>query len=87
MAAWCEYRAGRLRNAIAWSQMSIAIGHAEGTCEGADRVGFRNLVGWYEGPLDVLRFAFRRQGRNSEADRVESRYQVAKAIRIEKYGV
>ncbi|HBJ37081.1 MAG TPA: hypothetical protein DDZ51_20485 [Planctomycetaceae bacterium] len=86
MAAWCEYRAGRLRNAIAWSQMSIAIGHAEGTCEGADRVGFRNLVGWYEGPLDVLRFAFRRQGRNSEADRVESRYQVAKAIRIKKYG-
>jgi len=86
MAAWCEFRAGRMAWAIAWSQMSFAIGHAEGTCEGADRVGFRNLVGWYEGPLDVLRFALRRQGRMAEADRIETRYQAAKAIRVEKFG-
>lgn len=41
MAAWCEFRASRMRQAIAWSQMSIVIGHAEGTCEGADRVEAR----------------------------------------------
>jgi len=86
MAAWCEYRAGRMRQAIAWAQMSIAIEHAEGTSEGADRVGFRNLVGWYEGPLDVLRFALRRRGHIAEADRVEVRYQAAKMIHVERFG-
>lgn len=86
MAAWCGFRAGRMAWAIAWSQMSHAIGHVEGTCAGWDRVGFRNPVGWLEGPLDALRFAFRRQGRMAEADRIETRYQAAKAIRVEKFG-
>jgi len=54
------------------------IGRTEGTCEGADRVGFRALVGLYERPLDVLRFAFRRRGRTADADCVEVRYQTAK---------
>lgn len=86
MAAWCEFRAGRMRQATTWAQMSIAMGHAEGACEGAERVGFRNLVGWYEGPLDVLRFALRRQGRVAEAEQVEARYQTARALRAEKFG-
>jgi len=85
MAAWCEYRGGRMREAISWAQMSIAIGHAEGTCAGTDRVAFRNLVGWYEGPLDVLRFALRKVGRAIEAERVETRYLAAKRLRTERY--
>jgi len=84
MAAWSEFRTGRMDRAIAWSQMPIAIGHAEGTCEGSNRLGLRNLVRWYEGRLDVLRFELRRQGRVAEPDRAESRYQAAKAIRVEK---
>jgi len=34
----------------------------------------------------VLRFALRRQGHIAEADQVEVRYQVAKAIRVETFG-
>lgn len=75
MAGWCEYQQGHWSDAIAWSLMSLAIGHAEGAAVGNDRIGFRNLLGWYEGPLDVLRYSLRKVGRDAEAIDYETRYE------------
>jgi len=78
MAGWCEYQQGQWNDAIAWSLMSLAIGHAEGAAVANDRIGFRNLLGWYEGPLDVLRYSLRKVGRDAEANEYETRCQSAK---------
>ena len=81
-AGYCNYHLGRFADAIHWSEMAIAIGAAEGSNAGRDRVSLRDLVGWYDGPYDLIRFASRRLGRHREAEEAERKYARAKARRL-----
>jgi len=82
MAGWSEYQQGHWDDAIAWSLMSLAIGHAAGAAIGKYRIEFRNLLGWHEGPLDVLRYALRKVGRDAEAANYEIRYESVMGRRV-----
>jgi len=80
-AAYCCYQGGRDADAILWAEIAIRLGHAEGLAAGKNRISFRNLTGWFEGPFDVLRFAYRRTGLAAQADAAERRYHQAKQQR------
>ncbi|MEZ6091313.1 MAG: hypothetical protein R3C05_25515 [Pirellulaceae bacterium] len=80
-AAYCCYQSGRDADAILWAEMAIRLGHVEGLRAGRELTSFRNLVGWYEGPYDVLRFAHRRLGAIPEAVAAERKYEAAKRMR------
>ena len=64
------------------SSMSLANGHAEGAAIGKDRIGFRNLLGWHGGPLDVLRYELRKADRDAEAADYEIRYESVMRRRV-----
>ena len=81
-AGYCNFHLGRYVDAIHWSEMAIAIGAIEGSNAGRDRVGLRDLAGWYEGPFDLIRFACRKLGRHRQAEEAEGKYQHAKARRL-----
>lgn len=80
-AAYCCYQKGLDADAILWAEIAIRLGHVEGLMAGNERIGFRNLVGWYEGPYDVLRFAHRRLGAYHKAAMAEQKYHYAKRLR------
>ena len=84
MAALCNFRAGADHDAISWSQICIAMGHAEGMCLGKERIFHREYKGWYDGPFDVLRFAYQRNGEKSLAEQAEAKYEEAKQMRLER---
>ncbi|MBU3689212.1 MAG: hypothetical protein B7C54_02390 [Acidimicrobiales bacterium mtb01] len=77
LAGWACYQAGRHEDAIAWSHMAIANGRYAGSSADDGRVGFRELRGLFEGPYDVLRFAYRAIGDIAAAERAEGDFQVA----------
>jgi hypothetical protein len=79
-AGYCAYQLKQFHDAIAWSHMAIAIGAVEGCDAGKNRVGFRHLVGWYEGPYDVNRFAYQQLNLPQAAEEWEQKYHRAKAL-------
>lgn len=79
LAGWACYQAGRYHDAIAWSHMAIANGRFAGSGADDERIGFRNLHGLYEGPYDVLRFAYRAVGDVEGAERAERNFEAARA--------
>jgi len=81
-AAYCCYENGRDRDAILWAEVAVRLGRYEGLDAGKGRVSFRNLTGWYEGPYDVMRFAYRRLGEYVQADAAERKYHAAKEQRL-----
>jgi len=81
-AGYCNFHLGRYDDAMHWSEMAIAIGAVQGSNAGRDRIGLRDLVGWYEGPFDILRFACRKLGRHRQAEEAEQKYLHAKARRL-----
>jgi FkbM family methyltransferase len=80
-AGYCCYQLGRDRDAIAWEEMALAIGHMEGSKAAQQRISFRHLPAWYEGPYDVMRHACRRLGDNARATEFERKYHHAMATR------
>ncbi len=81
-AAYCCYESGRHRDAILWAQIAVRLGHYEGVAAGKERISFRNLTGWYEGPYDVMRFAHRRLGEHVKANAAERKYHAAQELRL-----
>lgn len=81
MAGFCCFELGEYQNAIHWSKIAILLGNVEGIQAGAGRISFRFLPGWYEEPYDVLRFAYRKLGMESEAREAEAQYHRARAMR------
>jgi hypothetical protein len=43
LAGWCCYQAGKLREAIHWEQIAVALGNVEGCKAGEGRISFRHL--------------------------------------------
>jgi tetratricopeptide (TPR) repeat protein len=81
IAGWCAFSRGDHHSAIAWSRMASSIGFLNGDEIHNKRVGLRHLPAWYEAPFDVLRFALRRAGKETEALAAERDFQVAKERR------
>ncbi|WIA33996.1 hypothetical protein OEZ86_012381 [Tetradesmus obliquus] len=78
-AGWVAYQAGRHREAVAWSHMSIALGCHKGLC--MERIGFSHPPGKYEGPYDVLKWALRALGDEPGAAAAEVEEAAALAAR------
>jgi tetratricopeptide (TPR) repeat protein len=81
LAGWCCYQEGRLREAIHWERMAIALGHVEGCRAGESRISLRHLPAWYEGPYDVLRWAYRKLADERAAAEADAAYRHAKELR------
>lgn len=81
LAGFCSFKLGHFANAVAWEEMAVAMGHFEGNCSGRHRISFRHLPGWYEGPYDVLRFAWQKLGQPHRAEECERKLRAAKERR------
>jgi tetratricopeptide (TPR) repeat protein len=81
LAGFASWKAGRYRDAIAFSNLAIVHGEQYGLASEANRVSFRHLPALYEGPFDVLRYSYRSLGDDAAADQAEQDFQTALANR------
>jgi FkbM family methyltransferase len=81
LAGFICHEMGRFTQAVTWSQIAISLGHFEGRECGRQRISFRHLPGWYEGPYDVLRYAYRQLGQHNLAMECEAKFEAAKTKR------
>ena len=81
-AGFASWKAGRLRDAIAFSNLAIVHGEHYGLAHEANRISFRHFPALYEGPFDVLRFAYRQLGDDVAADQAERDFQAALSARL-----
>jgi tetratricopeptide (TPR) repeat protein len=81
LAGYAAYKAGRLEDAIAWSNMAIANGLHDGHGAQFQRISFRFLTALYEGPYDVLRWAHRALGNTAAAAAAEHEFERARKSR------
>lgn len=85
MSAWCCLKLDQRKKAMAWAQMSIAIGATENPDLDTSRVGFRDLIGWYEGPFEVLAAAQELMGQSTAAEQSKERQKAARSLRESRY--
>jgi tetratricopeptide (TPR) repeat protein len=81
LAGYVAYQLRRYEDAVAWSNMAIANGLYEGHGEAFKRVGFRNATALYEGPYDVLRWAWKALGDAQAAAAAERDFEQAQRAR------
>jgi glycosyltransferase involved in cell wall biosynthesis len=81
LAGFAAYKAQRYDDAIAWSHMAIANGLFQGRGAQFERIGFRHLPGLYEGPFDVLRWAYKALGDEKAAAEALRDYERARRAR------
>lgn len=79
LAGWCCFQRGAARPAIAWSQLAITLAQ---NASARDEATFRHLPAWYEGPYDVLRYAYQRIDAPQLAQQAEIDFQAAMAARV-----
>jgi tetratricopeptide (TPR) repeat protein len=85
MSAYCCLKLQRYPHAVAWAEMAAAIG-AMAFPEGLDsRIGFRDLIGWYEGPFEVLCVAYGKLGQVAMLDRARRQLSQAHARRLKDF--
>ncbi|MCA9132257.1 MAG: glycosyltransferase [Planctomycetales bacterium] len=82
MSGWCYFQTRAFRQAIAWSHLAISLGCVSGIGQAIDRVGFRDLVGWYEGPYDILRYAHEQLGELPQSLQAGDAVERARAMRL-----
>jgi tetratricopeptide (TPR) repeat protein len=85
LAGFTMQKVGRHEEAVAWARMSIAVGLYAGEGARFQRISFRAPMALYEGPYDVLRYAYKALGDTRAAEQAERDYRAAKAAR-EKAG-
>jgi len=82
LAAYASYKGGRATQAVWWARTSIALGRFRGVGEQVHRISFRNPMAQYEGPYDVLRWAYRALGDTAAAEENERLHAAAQAARL-----
>lgn len=82
LAGFASWKALRYREAIAFSNLAIVHGEQYGLAHEANRISFRHLPALYEGPFDVLRFAYRAVGDVLSAEQAERDYHSALVARM-----
>jgi tetratricopeptide (TPR) repeat protein len=81
LAGWASFNAKRYEDAIAWSNMAVVNGCHDGAGQAFPRIGFRKAEALYEGPYEVLRWAFSRLGKDAAAKEAGREYTAAKKAR------
>jgi tetratricopeptide (TPR) repeat protein len=81
LAGFAAYKGLRFGDAVAWSNMAIANGLYRGQGAQFERIGFRHPPALYEGPYDVLRWAYQALGTEEAAAAAAHDYELAKAAR------
>ncbi|HYQ44244.1 MAG TPA: glycosyltransferase [Polyangiaceae bacterium] len=81
LAGFVCYKLGRDVQAIYWAQLATVHGLFRGDGASIARIGFRDPVGLWEGPYDVLRWAHKRLGNAAAAAAAEQLWVEAKVAR------
>jgi tetratricopeptide (TPR) repeat protein len=81
LAGYICYQLGRDAQAVYWSRLALTHGHFRGDATAVARIGFRDPLGLWEGPYDVLRWAEKRRGNAAQAAEAEALWLEAKAAR------
>ncbi|MDH5226076.1 MAG: glycosyltransferase [Gammaproteobacteria bacterium] len=81
LAGFAAYKGKRFVDAVAWSNMAIANGLYRGQGAQFERIGFRHPPALYEGPYDILRWAYQGLGNAAAAAAATAEYERAKAMR------
>ncbi len=83
LAGFCAFQLGAAERAIQWCEHAIQCG--EYLCTNTGRRGvqlaFRHMAAYYEGPFDVIRFAYRQLGNQEKCEEAELHYRRAKRMR------
>lgn len=87
LAGYAAYHGLRFGDAVAWSNMAIANGLYRGQGAQFERIGFRHPPALYEGPFDVLRWAYQALGNAEAAAAAVADYERAKALREQATGM
>ncbi len=85
MSGWCCLQLGEWKRAVAWAQMSVAIGATANKDGIRERIGFRDLLGWYEGLLEVLCAAFEQLGEAQLLEAAKAQLVEAQAMRLRDF--
>lgn len=80
-AAYASLKLGQARRAVHWAQLAITWGLYEGDGHRVHRIAFRHMPALFEGPYDVLRYAYRTLHEVEAANKAEAKYQAAKTAR------
>ncbi len=81
LAGFAACKGLRFGDAIAWSRMAIANGLYRGHGVEFERIGFRHPPALYEGPYDVLHWAYEALGNAQAAAAAAADYEQARAAR------
>jgi tetratricopeptide (TPR) repeat protein len=81
-AGYCCYYLGRYPESILWENFAVSLGHYRGLATGQHRKHHRQLLGWFDGPYEVLQYALERQGQSQEARQAGSLRQQARSARL-----
>jgi tetratricopeptide (TPR) repeat protein len=81
LASYAASKAGQNDQAVYWGRISVALGKFKGIGSEVPRIGFKNGVGLWEGPYDVMRFAYKELGEMRDAQAMEIAFQIAKKYR------
>ena len=79
LAGWCCYQRGAVAEAIAWSQLAIALAQ---NAAARSEATFRYLPAWYDAPYDVLRYAYQRLDALQLAQQAQVDFESAQAVRM-----
>lgn len=79
MSAWCCLRLNQFQRAIAWATMAVSIGGFSNPEALASRVGFRDLLAWYDGPYEILCAAYAKLGYPSKLEIAKRQLEKAQA--------
>jgi hypothetical protein len=82
LAGYASYKGGKPAQAVWWARSSIALGRFRGVGEKVHRISFRNPSAQYEGPYDVLRWAYRALGDTAAAEESERLFEAATKARV-----
>lgn len=82
MAAWCCLQLNMPRRAIVWANMSASLGAISNSTPLYERIGFRDLVGWYDGPFEVMCVAYEQLGNMDGLRIARQNLQAAKSLRM-----
>lgn len=84
LAGWAAYQLNQIQNTIFWENIALTIHKTVGLDLRFRRVSFSNPRGFFEGPHDVLRYAWKQLGRPDLA--LASEYELANQKDIKKAG-
>jgi tetratricopeptide (TPR) repeat protein len=85
MSAFCCLKLQRYPQAVAWAEMASAVGALAHPGGLSQRVGFRDLIGWYEGPYEILCVAYGKMGEMSQLERAKHLLLEARASRLRDF--